>query len=95
MSIFKTEGQAILASEAMRKFLGAQPSIETMQDGRLKIYYKEPELSIARNNFAKMMDGAPGPISYDLIQVVQPWAIKKFGGYVIGAALIVYLMGKL
>lgn len=90
-----TEAQAIATSEALNRFLGADPSMQTTPDGRIRIYYQGQELVKARNNFAKMMNGAPGPISYDLMDVVQPWAIKKYGGYVLGAALLVYLIGKI
>lgn len=90
-----TEAQAIATSEALNRFLNAEPTMQTLPDGRIRIYYKGQELAIARKNFANMMDGAPGPIQYDLMDVVQPWALKKYGGYVLGAALLVFLLGKI
>lgn len=85
--------EAKLHAVGIGKFFDVDPDLD-IQDDYVRIFYTPEKAKHASNRFNDMMTSTPGPIRYDLGNVVTPYALKKYG-LPIGIGLFVaFLVGR-
>ena len=94
MANIQTITKAGLTLEALRRLTGADPDLDIQAD-YVRVYYTPDELRKAQAWFKKSMESEPGKVRMEIAPVVTPYFIKKYIPYAIGAAALMYFMGKM
>ncbi len=85
--------EAKLHAVGIGKFFDVEPDLD-IQDKYVRIFYTPEKARLASNRFNELMTSKPGPIRYDLSNVITPYALRQYG-LPIGIALFVaFLIGR-
>lgn len=79
---------------ALGQMTGEQPNVK-LENGSQVVYWSEDQLKRLSVKFTNMMDQPPGEVQVQAAPIFYPYIIKKVVPYVLGAAAVGYLVGKL
>lgn len=80
MAAIETIARAGLYKGGLRKLLKSEPELDIQVD-HVRIYWPPDSLQAAQNEFTSLME--PTDIRIDLMPVMTPYLIKKYGFVVI------------
>lgn len=93
MADIQTTAKAVAIKNTIQRLTGAYAEVD-LQPDYARIYFAPDELIIAQRWFSDTVQKKPGKIRFEIKQVITPYYIKKATPYLIGGAILMYLLGK-
>lgn len=93
MADLETTIKATTIKNTIQRLTGAYAMVD-LQPDHARIYFPPDELIIAQKWFSDTMQKKPGKIRYEIKQVITPYYVKKAIPYVVGGAVLMYLLGR-
>lgn len=79
---------------ALGGLTGQTPVLRQDPDGTVVVYWPPDKLPAVQDWLTRTANAPGGDFSLDFFPVIQPWLLKKYGLYALGALLLAYLIGK-
>ncbi len=84
--------KAKATGRAMSEWLDVEPDLD-IQDDYVRIYYPPSKLKSAQKKFSNNMN-VPGRVRVDLVPVMSPYIIERYGMWALAALFGLYMLAK-
>lgn len=93
MATLQTIAKAKATGLIMSKMLGVEPDYE-YYDNYVRVYYQPDRLKTVQQNVNNMANKKDSEVRIDWLPIVQPVIVKKAVPYIVGIAVIGYLLTR-
>jgi hypothetical protein len=93
MADIRTIAKAKVTALALGKWLGIDPELDIQQD-HVRLFWYPKDLKTVQNSFYNSMQEKDKKLRVDIMPVLMPALIKKYGIYGFGALVSAFLLGR-
>lgn len=93
MADLPTIAKAKMTSLALGRWLGIAPELDIQQD-HVRLFWYSDQLKTVQDNFYNSMQEKDKKLRVDIMPVLMPALIKKYGLYGFGALVSAFLLGR-